>query len=98
MILSALAVVTGCGPTCLSRCEEAPICQKAFPVTNCEVTCAASDAFVATSGCQQADDDLQGCYDDREDVCAFTGCDAEQEAYVSCRDAYCAGSPMAVGC
>jgi len=88
--LALVFIAIGCGPDCVSLCEEGNGCPGAVKV-NCADACAAQEAVNPKGYCEDQFDDLLQCLDNREDICE-TGaavCAKRLENYRDCVGGYC---------
>lgn len=88
--LAVVLMAIGCGPDCVSLCEEGNSCPGALKV-NCDTQCTAQEAVNPKGYCEDQFDDLLECLDHREDVCE-TGaavCAKRIANYQDCVAGYC---------
>lgn len=87
----ALAVLTvGCGPDCVTICEEGNGCPGAIK-QDCAKQCAAQEAVNPEGFCEDQFEDLLQCLDKRDDVCdtGATVCAKRIANYQDCVAGYC---------
>ena len=98
-LLAAIPVVTGCGGSCDSVCDDAQDCPGATKV-NCDDACGKSETLAEDAGCSDQYDDMINCLGDMNDICSDkdTSCDSKVSAYVGCALPYCMNASHAAQC
>jgi hypothetical protein len=98
-LLAALPVVTGCGTSCESICEDSHHCPGEKQV-DCAHACDEAENVSDDSKCSDRYDDLKSCLGDMDDICSSkdTSCDAQVNAYAGCVLPYCMNANHTAQC
>ncbi len=83
--------LAGCGPDCVSLCEEADE-QRCWNGVSCDTYCEMLDEVAAESGCEDEADEAIACSADQIDVCnTDVRCAPEENRFAQCTFSYCVG-------
>lgn len=98
-LVASLAVLTGCGASCDSVCDDAQGCPGATKA-NCDDACGKSETLAEDAGCSDQYDDMIDCLGDMNDICSEKdpSCDSKISAYMGCALPYCMNANHATQC